>query len=51
MFPVEWCNLCQTRPATGILSGYFADLKDEPLDLRACTECAEEALDKGKTTQ
>lgn len=50
MFPVQWCNLCQSRPATGILTGYFQDLEDEQLTLQACSECAEKALDKGTHT-
>lgn len=44
---VEWCNLCQKRPATGILSGHFENLEDEPFDVMACTECAQDALKRG----
>lgn len=44
MQPVHWCNICQKKPATGSLLGYFANLKDEEITLLVCTECAEESL-------
>lgn len=46
MLPVQWCNLCQSRPAVGILSGFFENMQDEQFDLMACNECAAKAMRK-----
>lgn len=41
---VEWCNICQSAPATGLLTGHFVDLEDEPVTLNACTDCAKKSM-------
>lgn len=44
MEPTLWCELCQSKPATGSLYGYFASLEEEPLTMLTCEGCAQEAL-------
>lgn len=48
MQPVIWCNLCQSRPATGSLLGFFEDAPDEQADLMVCNECAAIAMKRGE---
>lgn len=45
----EWCNLCQSAPAQGQLSGYFSGLPDEPVSLMVCSACAGKAMNEVDT--
>jgi protein-arginine kinase activator protein McsA len=40
MIPVEFCNLCQSKPAQGIMTGYWYG-EEELSEIMACNECAE----------
>jgi len=42
----EWCNLCQSAPAEGELTGYFSNLPDELLIVMACKKCVEKAFEE-----
>lgn len=48
MQPVIWCNLCQSRPATGSLRGFFEDLPNEEANFMVCNQCAAEAMKRGE---
>lgn len=44
---VEFCNLCQSAPAVGILQGHFKG-DDELHQIMACEECAKASLANAK---
>ena len=40
---VFWCNVCQSAPSQGKLTGIY-DGMDEPVTLDACENCAKKAF-------